>query len=64
MNHPRLHHGKPLADLAGELGIACQGGCLVLPKIEIAARQRLEIRRFRHGKTIANRTGPRLWAAQ
>jgi hypothetical protein len=53
MNHPRLHHGKPLADLAGELGIACQGGCLVLPEIEIAARQRLQIRRLRHGKTIA-----------
>jgi hypothetical protein len=57
MDHPRLHHGKPLADLAGQLTIARERGCLVLPEIEIAARQRLKSRRLRHGETIAKGAG-------
>jgi len=46
MGHPRLHHGEPPADLPGQFGIAGQRRRLILPKIEVAARQRLQIRRL------------------
>src|SRR4029077_13256590 len=56
MGPPRLHHGEPTADLPGQFGIAGQRRSLILPKIEVAARQRLQIRRLRHGPTIAKPT--------
>jgi hypothetical protein len=63
MGHSRLHGGQPAADLPGELGIAGQGRGLILPKVEIAARQGFEIRwfglrRFGHRRTIQSRPRP------
>jgi hypothetical protein len=56
IGHSRLHQAEPPAELARELGIAGKRGRLILPQIEVTARQRLEIRlrAWRtHGRTIA-----------
>jgi hypothetical protein len=60
MGHSRLHRGEPPADLPGQLGIAGERRGLVLPEVEIAARQGFEVRRFGlrrfgHGGTIQSR---------
>jgi len=53
MGHSRLHQRQPAADLARELGIPGQGRRLILPQIQVAPGQRLDVGRLRHGPTIA-----------
>src|SRR5579885_2831409 len=57
MGHSRLHQGEPPDELAGQLRVAGQSRRLVLPEVQVAARQGLDIRRLSHGATI---TKPRI----